>query len=116
MATNKLTKPALPLRRRRAPIHFLPRCFSRCPVHPPAPTGSRQMTTTTGPEAAESIVDDGGERVETSEERHWFQRVLDHPRAVVGTCATIAGVWAMIGSRFVFPLLSNNHDEAVYLL
>jgi 4-amino-4-deoxy-L-arabinose transferase-like glycosyltransferase len=74
------------------------------------------MTTTTRAEPDQSQVDERVERVELPEERNWFQRVLDHPRAVVGTSAVIAGVWAMVGSRLVFPLLSNNHDEAVYLL
>ncbi len=74
------------------------------------------MTTTTRPEAAQSDADDNIARVDVTEKRHWFQRVLDHPRTVVGMSAVIAGVWAIVGSRLVFPLLSNNHDEAVYLL
>ncbi len=38
------------------------------------------------------------------------------PRLIVAACASLAGCWALIGSRVVFPYLSNNHDEAVYLL
>jgi hypothetical protein len=77
------------------------------------------MTTTTrvepaepnAPDPADAPADDPAAR-----DPSWFTRVTARPRVVVATSAVIAGTWALIGSRVVFPFLSNDHDEAVYLL
>lgn len=42
--------------------------------------------------------------------------VADHPVVVVVALALGAAVWAVVGSRAVFPYLSDDHDEALYLL
>ena len=39
-----------------------------------------------------------------------------HPAIVVLALATAAGLWAVIGSHRVFPYLSDDHDEGLYLL
>ena len=74
------------------------------------------MTTTTRGLPDEEIHSER-EPIEPATRRsRWFARIAAQPRAVVAACASIAGIWAIVGSRFVFPFLSNDHDEAVYLL
>ncbi len=73
------------------------------------------MTTTTRA-APDRDLHSEREPVAPSRRAEWFARIAARPRLVVATCASIAGVWAVVGSRFVFPFLSNDHDEAVYLL
>ena len=50
----------------------------------------------------------------------WLRRaaawVARHPVAVPVVLAAAAGTWAVVGSRHVFPYLSDDHDEGLYLL
>jgi len=59
---------------------------------------------------------DVSDRVDTVPRSRRVWRVFVRPQLVVGICAAIAATWALVGSRVVFPLLTNDHDEAVYLL
>jgi hypothetical protein len=40
----------------------------------------------------------------------------EHPAIIVAALAVAAGLWAVVGSHKVFPYLSDDHDEGVYLL
>jgi 4-amino-4-deoxy-L-arabinose transferase-like glycosyltransferase len=42
--------------------------------------------------------------------------VGDHPAIIVLCWAMAAGIWAVAGSQRVFPYLSDDHDEGIYLL
>ena len=43
-------------------------------------------------------------------------RVWTRPANAVSALALVAGVWAVAGSQRVFPYLSDDHDEGIYLL
>ena len=74
------------------------------------------MTTTTPAEPGYDVQTIAAPATSDAGDPGWFTRVTARPRRVVGVAATVAGVWAIVGSRVLFPYLSNNHDEAVYLL
>jgi hypothetical protein len=42
--------------------------------------------------------------------------VANHPGVIVVALALGVAVWAVVGSRLVFPYLSDDHDEGLYLL
>ena len=48
----------------------------------------------------------------------WYSRLLSVAKRewIVVAVATFAFVWAIVASSLLFPFLTNNHDEAVYLL
>lgn len=44
------------------------------------------------------------------------RRMGRNPAVLVALLAVAAGMWAVVASRQVFPYLSDDHDEAIYLL
>ncbi len=46
----------------------------------------------------------------------WVERLGARPRLLVAVAAGLAAAWSIVASLAVFPFLSNNHDEGVYLL
>jgi len=44
------------------------------------------------------------------------RRMGRNPAVMVALLAVAAGMWAVVASRQVFPYLSDDHDEAIYLL
>jgi 4-amino-4-deoxy-L-arabinose transferase-like glycosyltransferase len=74
------------------------------------------MTTTTRAEPAQESPHEREPVAPATRASQWFARIAARPRLVVAACASIAGVWGLAGSRALFPFLSNDHDEAVYLL
>jgi len=44
------------------------------------------------------------------------RRLVRNPAVMVTLLAVAAGAWAIVGSRQLFPYLSDDHDEAIYLL
>jgi hypothetical protein len=74
------------------------------------------MTTTTRAEPEPTLAEPRPPARPGSGVRAAALWLWNRPRAIVSTCSVVAGVWAVTGSQALFPYLSNNHDEAVYLL
>jgi len=68
-----------------------------------------------GTQEAEDAPSEGGPRSSAGfrRARSW---IADHPAAVVAVVALLAASWAVLANRQVFPYLTINHDEPVYLL
>ncbi|MCA1707132.1 MAG: glycosyltransferase family 39 protein, partial [Actinobacteria bacterium] len=76
--------------------------------------------------SAQAHREDGSERA-VPPRRRWSEQIRKlvaavvgwaggHPAIVVLALAVAAGIWAVVGSHRVFPYLSDDHDEGLYLL
>ncbi|MDQ3573527.1 MAG: glycosyltransferase family 39 protein [Actinomycetota bacterium] len=77
------------------------------------------MSTETEPEHRAATVDRDGQ-LSTDQRagrpRAGARRMVRNPAFMVAMLAVAAAMWAVVGSHQVFPYLSDDHDEAIYLL
>jgi hypothetical protein len=77
------------------------------------------MSTQMEQEPLAASVDQGGPPVPTRHAKGFgavVRRIGRNPAVMVALLALAAALWAVVASRQLFPYLSDDHDEAIYLL